>query len=187
MVTDGRASGIVGMLGPGFPVYVPAALWECCQCATQSGPRLPRTSDQLQNWRATDPSTSGYLFKKLNLLAGTPCTYFLTLPVHSSWPYCEPSQCGRTWYVRGSFVERAFCRRPWISMPTYSLCRVSTCLRSGTLGGALLVSRQSIPSTAVSGSLDQSVAAGGIPGVDGQCCRLQIVAMSLVCWKSRPM
>ena len=82
------------------------------------------------------------------------------------------------------------CRRSWISVPTPCAAFPRVCARGQCLwsrqGGALLVSRQSIPSTAVSGSLDQSVVAGGIPGVDGQCCRLQIVAVSLVCWKSGP-
>ena len=107
---------------------------------------------------------------------------------------------------RGTFVGRLLsgptaCRRSWISVPTYSLCRAFTFLRLGTMSvvspgsrsSALVVPftvsprslqvstlcGSSIPSTAVSGSLDQSVVAGGIPGVDGQCCRLQTVAVSL--------
>ena len=62
-------------------------------------------------------------------------------------------------------------------MSTNSLCRVSTCLFSGIMSVVF-------PSTAVSGSLDQSV--GRVAGVDGQCCRLRTVATSLVCWKTKP-
>ena len=41
-------------------VNVPAASWECWDHGVVSHVGAPRKGDQPQNWRATDPSTSGH-------------------------------------------------------------------------------------------------------------------------------
>ena len=98
--------------------------------------------------------------QELDLLAGTPCSYFLTLPVQSRWPCCGPSQCGTSWYVRGSFVERS-CLSEVVELcaclllvPRFRVCARGLRLWS-RLGRALVV-----PFTASRRSLQVSILCG---------------------------
>ena len=73
-VTGGRTSGIVGMLGPELLVDVPAALWECWVEDFDSRTGNPWQGDQPEDWRASDPKTSGHQPKN-----STGRRYFLIL------------------------------------------------------------------------------------------------------------
>ena len=73
-----------------LPVDVPAASWECWDHGVDSQAVTPRKGDQPQNWRATDPRTSGHQPQNW-----TGRRYFLTLAVSS-----RSGKSGLSWCPR---------------------------------------------------------------------------------------